>query len=151
MMYRAARIILRLSQRVSGTFSLSKSCLLYGVSKDIRLAVHRLNKAPYIMNVHRRERIRRRYIALHGEEPVGEGELEAIESALRFNLPLEVKEITTFYSGGILGGIEHAAIESSGPAESIVSLTSAFRAGDWASAAIPGVGRSFRKRSRDGC
>lgn len=67
------------------------------------------------MNINRLQECRRRYIAIYGNEPVPLGVIYDIESALQVSLPDDLKDIACFYSGGILGGIEHTAIEATGP------------------------------------
>ena len=72
---------------------------------------------------------RRRYAALYSEEPTPIEIVHDIESALQVSLPDDMKEVARYYGGGILGGIEHTAIEAVGPGGGIVDVTLAFRTG----------------------
>ncbi len=50
--------------------------------------------------------LRDRYITLFGgEEPTPPEDLTKLENDLGINLPANVKEVASFYSGGLLGGI----------------------------------------------
>jgi hypothetical protein len=79
------------------------------------------------MDSDRLNTLRRRYIDLYGIEPAEDDSCDLIEAALQIRLPPDVKAISTFYSGGLLGGIEHMAIEASGPADNLVDKTTALR------------------------
>lgn len=63
--------------------------------------------------------IESRYIALFKREPSSLGAIERIEKSLSIILPNDFKSISKFYSGGILGGKAHYAIECGGPADNI--------------------------------
>lgn len=69
------------------------------------------------------EDLKERYEALFGEEPCDSGTLKDIEDALDISLPADFVKISTFYSGGLLGGISHLAFASEGPADNIVRET----------------------------
>ncbi|WP_133248860.1 SMI1/KNR4 family protein [Pseudomonas sp. CC120222-01a] len=64
-----------------------------------------------------------RYISLYGEEPCAEGVLAGIEAALNITLPQGFKQISKFYSGGMLGGISHYSIADSSDDYSILNET----------------------------
>jgi hypothetical protein len=49
--------------------------------------------------------------------------LQELERSLGVILPNDFKEIAAFYSGGIVGGISHNAIATSGPATNIFEET----------------------------
>lgn len=69
------------------------------------------------------EQLRNQYIVMFGHEPTERSVLDQIESQLSIALPSDFREISSFYSGGIVGGISHHAIETSGPANNIVEET----------------------------
>src|SRR5262249_17561566 len=69
------------------------------------------------------EDLRDHYIAQFGHEPTDSDELDGIERELGVQLPPDFKEIATFYSGGMVGGISHNAIAASGPATNITGET----------------------------
>jgi hypothetical protein len=69
------------------------------------------------------ETLRQRYIAEFGNEPCTNQVLSDIESVLKVQLPKEFKQISTFYSGGLLGGISHHEIACEGDATNIVRET----------------------------
>lgn len=72
--------------------------------------------------------LRSRYLALFGHEPVKPAALESIEGRLQVRLPSDFKEISSFYSGGILGGIAHYAIDNGGDCDNVVDETLRIRA-----------------------
>jgi hypothetical protein len=53
--------------------------------------------------------LRDQYIILFGQEPAKDGVLDQIERELDVVLPTDFREICSFYSGGIVGGISHYA------------------------------------------
>lgn len=57
---------------------------------------------------------RLRYEKLYGNEPCEEYAIDKIEESLKIKLPDDFKLISTFYSGGSLGGISHYEISLSG-------------------------------------
>lgn len=69
-----------------------------------------------------------RYVALFGSEPTSADEITRIEEILGVLLPRDFKEVSSFYSGGILGGISHHAISNGGPPSNIVDETQRLRA-----------------------
>jgi hypothetical protein len=69
-----------------------------------------------------------RYARLFGVEPAIAEELSTIEEELGVSLPSDFRSISTFYSGGILGGISHHAISCHGPATNIMAETQRLRA-----------------------
>lgn len=73
------------------------------------------------------DQMQNRYIAMFGHEPVEQGALDQIESLLGVVLPGDFREISLFYSGGIVGGISHHAIETPVPANNIVEETTRIR------------------------
>src|SRR5262249_1310871 len=75
------------------------------------------------MTANELESIRQRYLRLFGSEGVRDGECEAIETTLGLWLPEDLKRISTFYSGGLLGGVSHHAIATRGPATNVVEET----------------------------
>jgi hypothetical protein len=80
------------------------------------------------MNATRFDNMRERYISFFGKETASDGAVDAIESALNLLLPDDLKEIGTFYRGGILGGKSHNALEPNGPATNVVDETLRLRA-----------------------
>ncbi len=72
--------------------------------------------------------LRQRYAALFGVEPSKDGAIADLESSLGITLPDDVKAISQFYSGGIVGGISHNAFDGSGRAANIVKETLRLRA-----------------------
>ncbi len=71
--------------------------------------------------------LRTQYVAFFGLEPVEAGVLQELERSLNVTIPGDFKEIASFYSGGILGGISHHAIAASGRASNILEETSRLR------------------------
>ena len=71
--------------------------------------------------------LRNQYILLYGEEPVARNSIKELEQRLEIELPNDFKEISSFYSGGLLGGISHNAIASNGPATNMFDETSKLR------------------------
>jgi hypothetical protein len=69
-----------------------------------------------------------RYAAWFGEEPADPEACDAIEQALGLVLPLDLRGISSFYCGGLLGGISHNAISERGPADNVVDETLRLRA-----------------------
>lgn len=67
--------------------------------------------------------LRKRYIAEFGDEPCSNQVLSDVESALNVKLPEDFKQISSFYSGGYLGGISHHEIACIGDATNIVRET----------------------------
>jgi hypothetical protein len=73
------------------------------------------------------EALRYRYIKVFGIEPSDPGEVREIELRLEVTLPGDFWFISTFYGGGMLGGISHHAISDRGPATNIVDETERIR------------------------
>lgn len=72
--------------------------------------------------------LRRRYVAYYGEEPAQLGAVVCLETALGIVIPRDMKAISKFYSGGILGGISHYSFESSSrETNAIICKTLSFR------------------------
>jgi hypothetical protein len=69
-----------------------------------------------------------RYSRLFGVEPAITAELSMIEETLGVSLPSDFRNISTFYRGGILGGISHHAISCHGPGTNIMAETQRLRA-----------------------
>lgn len=69
-----------------------------------------------------------RYIAIHELEPCNDFELDSIEQMLGIKLPNDLKQVATFYSGGLLGGISHHELAAAGAAMNIVDETLRLRA-----------------------
>lgn len=67
--------------------------------------------------------LKTRYVDFFGIEPAEIGELDRIESALGVVLPVDFKQISAFYSGGLTGGISHHAIAAGGSANNVVDET----------------------------
>ena len=67
--------------------------------------------------------LKKRYLALYESDPCSNGVIEAIENELGIKLPHDFKEISTFYSGGCLGGISHHEISVKGEAKNVVRET----------------------------
>lgn len=72
--------------------------------------------------------LKSRYFAICGAEPCSENELHNIEKALGLKLPSDFKQVSRFYSGGLLGGISHHEIAASGNASNVVDETLRIRA-----------------------
>jgi len=66
--------------------------------------------------------MRQQYVELFGDEGVSATVVNEIERQLGVALPNDVKEISKFYGGGILGGISHHAF-AIGPADNVVQET----------------------------
>ncbi|HSF39573.1 MAG TPA: SMI1/KNR4 family protein [Thermoanaerobaculia bacterium] len=73
------------------------------------------------------ESIRSRYADLFGSEGVDKEKIADIERRLNLKLPDEFVRISEFYSGGLLGGVSHHAIDVEGPANNIVEETMRLR------------------------
>jgi hypothetical protein len=71
--------------------------------------------------------LRNRYVSIFGSEPAEKGELDLMEKKLGVRFPEDFKEVSTFYSGGILGGISHNAFAARGPANNITDETKRLR------------------------
>lgn len=56
------------------------------------------------------DQLKRRYTTHYPGEGTTEKQLDEIEKALGIRLPKSFREISAFYSGGLLGGISHFAI-----------------------------------------
>ncbi len=69
------------------------------------------------------QKLKERYTSIYGSEPVSTETLKTIEDKLGVELPADFKEIASFYSGGLLGGISHHAIAAEGAATNIVEET----------------------------
>lgn len=67
--------------------------------------------------------LEKRYGAIYGSEPCGDGVIVEIEAILGIQLPDDFKEVANFYSGGFLGGISHHEIANIGEATNIVQET----------------------------
>lgn len=67
------------------------------------------------------------YVALFGNEPVESGTFDMVERLLGVTLPDDFRHISSFYSGGLIGGISHNAISEKGPATNIVEETERLR------------------------
>lgn len=67
--------------------------------------------------------LKHRYDAIYGGEPCDDGVVPNIESALGIKLPSDFKDISLFYSGGLLGGISHHEIACVSHATNIVKET----------------------------
>ncbi len=72
--------------------------------------------------------LKNRYSAIYGAEPCSEDELHNVEKALGLELPDDFKQVSRFYSGGLLGGISHHEIAASGDAANVVDETLRIRA-----------------------
>ena len=66
--------------------------------------------------------LQEKYEKIYGNEATASGEIENIEEALDVILPFDFKEILSFYSGGLLGGISHFGTSTS-DSENIVFET----------------------------
>jgi hypothetical protein len=71
--------------------------------------------------------LKSRYTGFFGSDPAKNGELNSIEGELGIQLPPDFREISRFYSGGILGGISHNAIAMRGPGANITDETKRLR------------------------
>ena len=69
------------------------------------------------------DQLRTRYIELFGEEPTTDGVLDQIQAQLGVTIPRDFRTISSFYSGGMVGGISHHAIATQGPATNVVTET----------------------------
>jgi hypothetical protein len=69
------------------------------------------------------EELRRRYLALFGVESAEGSELDFIEKQLGVRFADDFKDVSKFYSGGMLGGISHNAISGHGPATNMAEET----------------------------
>jgi len=64
-----------------------------------------------------------KYLSFYGVEPCPLGEVLEIEEKLNICLPEDFKAISTFYSGGLLGGISHYSIGSGDDEFNVVNET----------------------------
>lgn len=71
--------------------------------------------------------LRSRYVSWFGLEPTPDGEIEQVEEELGVRFPRDFRDISRFYSGGMLGGISHNAIAARGPATNITEETKRLR------------------------
>ncbi|RJG37254.1 SMI1/KNR4 family protein [Motilimonas pumila] len=71
--------------------------------------------------------LKNRYDAIYGCEAVDERVVSNIEVQLGLTLPSDFKEISLFYSGGLLGGVSHHEIACIGDATNIVQETLTLR------------------------
>jgi hypothetical protein len=78
--------------------------------------------------MHRTSEMKDRYLTIHEVEPCTDRELDIIEQALGIKLPNDLKQVATFYSGGLLGGISHHELAAAGAAMNIVDETLRLRA-----------------------
>lgn len=69
------------------------------------------------------EEIRERYIQLYPEDGIDENVLRKIEDILQLKLPDDFRDIASFYSGGLLGGISCFAFAYEDIAPNIVDET----------------------------
>ncbi len=67
--------------------------------------------------------LRTRYIELFGNEPADDGVLGQIQSRLGVAIPSDFRQIASFYSGGMVGGISHHAIAAKGRETNILAET----------------------------
>lgn len=73
------------------------------------------------------ESLRNRYLALYGEESSDPNAISSLEKALNVSIPKDFTFISTFYRGGMVGGIEHLAIAPDTTSESILTETKRVR------------------------
>lgn len=71
--------------------------------------------------------LRNNYLKFCPKDPVSQKTVEAIEGLLYISLPSDLKEISSFYSGGMLGGISHFEISDISQADSITEKTLEWR------------------------
>lgn len=69
------------------------------------------------------KKIEERYESIYGKEPVQGNTILEIENILGVKLPTSFKEISKFYSGGLLGGISHYEIAIKGMADNLLRRT----------------------------
>jgi hypothetical protein len=69
-----------------------------------------------------------RYARLFRVDPASVADLSEIEHTLGVSLPSDFRNISTFYRGGLLGGISHHAIACRGPATNVLAETQRLRA-----------------------
>ncbi len=67
--------------------------------------------------------LKEKYVSFYGVEACPPGEVLEIEKKLNVTLPTDFKEISRFYSGGLLGGISHFSIASGDEEFNVVSET----------------------------
>lgn len=68
-------------------------------------------------------RLREQYVSLFADEGVQSDVLDAIEARLDVQLPADIREIASFYHGGMIGGISHNDFAIAGPANNVVDST----------------------------
>ncbi|MGE8349838.1 MAG: SMI1/KNR4 family protein [Pseudomonas protegens] len=71
--------------------------------------------------------LRNDYLKFYPEAPVPQKTIEAIEGLLFVSLPSDLKEISSFYSGGMLGGISHFEISETSQADNVTEKTLEWR------------------------
>ena len=64
-----------------------------------------------------------KYVSMYGNEGCPAGIIETIENALALKLPDDFKQVSCFYSGGLLGGISHHEIALESAAATITEET----------------------------
>ena len=78
------------------------------------------------MNPDRLSRIVERYTRIYKAEPEKNGSFDAIEAELDVRLPQDMREIGSFYSGGIVGPIEHLSFRR-GKGANVLDVTASYR------------------------
>jgi hypothetical protein len=71
--------------------------------------------------------LQKRYERLFGNEPTASGKLEELEKLLDLRLPDDLRSISRFYSGGMIGRKSLNSISPTGPATNIGEATVRFR------------------------
>lgn len=79
------------------------------------------------MNLDDLTAMRHRYATFFGEEPPPEDAIAGLESSLDVTLPDDVKAISQFFRGDLLGGISHYSFDGSSSATNIVNETTRLR------------------------
>lgn len=67
--------------------------------------------------------MRQRYATFFGEEPPPGDAIAGLESALEVTMPDDVKAISQFFRGDLVGGISHYSFDGSSSATNIVNET----------------------------
>lgn len=74
------------------------------------------------------EKLQSEYEKFYPKHSVANETIEKIERSLYVSLPDDLKEISSFYSGGMLGGIPHFEISDTSQADNITEKTMGWRA-----------------------
>lgn len=67
--------------------------------------------------------LRKKHVELFDDEGVADGVMDAVQTALDVFFSNDVVEVSSFYRGGIVGGVSHHAFAVTGPENNVVDET----------------------------